>query len=79
MTRSLAILAVVMVNIPDFAWTGAEDHFHVRERTGYSSEPVSSARIDKIIAERYVSSILRQRAQKIRVECPVPDPRFSVC
>ena len=51
MTRSLAILAVVMVNIPDFAWAGAEDHFHVRERTGYSSEPVSSARIDKIITE----------------------------
>ncbi len=34
---------------------------------------------DQDMDARYVSSILRQRAQKIRVECPVPDPRFSAC
>lgn len=51
MKRSLALLVVVMVNIPDSGWTEAEDHFHVRERTGYSSEPVRSARIDKTITE----------------------------
>lgn len=57
MRRSLAILAVVMVGIPDFGWTEAEDHLHVRERTGYSSEPVGSARMDKRITE----SALRYR------------------
>lgn len=57
MRRSLAILAVVMVNVPDFGWTEAEDYFHVRERTRYSSEPVSSARMDRIITE----SALRYR------------------
>ncbi len=57
MRRSLAILAVVMVSIPDFGWTEAEDHLHVRERTGYSSEPVGSARMD----ERITESALRYR------------------
>lgn len=51
MRRSLALLAVVMVNIPDPGWTEPEDHLHIRERTGYSSEPVSSARIDEFILE----------------------------
>lgn len=51
MKRSLAILVVVMLNIPGSGWTEAKDHFHVRERTGYSSEPVSSARIDEFITE----------------------------
>ena len=55
MRRSLAILAVVMVFIPDFGWTEAEDSFHVRERTRYSSEPVSSARMDRIIKESALS------------------------
>ncbi len=57
MKRSLVMLTAVMVNIPDAGWAEAEDHFHVRERTGYSSEPVSSARIDKTITE----SALRYR------------------
>lgn len=57
MKRSLAILVVVMLNIPGSGWTEAEDHFHVLERTGYSSEPVGSARMDKRITE----SALRYR------------------
>lgn len=57
MKRSLAILVVVMLNIPGSGWTEAEDHLHVRERTGYSSEPVGSARMDKRITE----SALRYR------------------